>query len=133
LPGVVKGLRDGCSGDAERCAELEKIESYVLESMAQDFERYEPGLVLVDLKAKEDPRDLYDNISFDLLGFFVDGSPRFAKIWERYELVDKITFDATFTSKKRTFEIWVQRSKAEYEPAQSKLGTAVPTGLRVTR
>ena len=133
LPGVVRGLRDGCSGDVERCAKLEETKGYILESLAADFDRYQPGIVFVDLKPKEDPEDLWDHKSFDLLQFFMQGSPRFAEIWKRYEKVDEIAFITKFTKKRRTFEIWVRRTEPQDEPAHTSLGPAVSTGSKVAR
>ncbi len=132
LPGVVKGMRADCRADVERCERLKEIRSYALNGLAEDLETYKPGVVVVDFRDKDDPSFLYDENEFDLLRYFIDGSPRFAKAWQQYEFKDRVTVLAKPARKMRTFEVWVRRTGPEAEPAQTSFGTAAPLNAVTT-
>ena len=65
--------------------ELREIETYMRESVLEDFTRHRPDLVFVDVRPQ---KSHFEEIAFDYLEFF-GSDPRFAALWRGYSRIGR--------------------------------------------
>ena len=87
IPGAVIGLAsERCPTDAEYCAPLQKILADIRSDNTQDFLRYRPDVVFVDMR---EDKSYFHGQAFDYLAFQLD-DPDFAKSWANYRKVAEV-------------------------------------------
>jgi hypothetical protein len=82
VPGVANNLASATT-EKER-ESLLAAEHYAIRLTVEDFERYEPGLVIVDVG---EPKQGFTH-AFDFLDFY-RSSPEFAQLWEQYAIAGR--------------------------------------------
>ena len=87
VPGAVIETRSKrCPADRDHCAPFEKILDDARQSNTEDFLRYQPRLVVFDVREE---KSYFHGVDFDFLEFQLE-DPRFAKAWSDYEKVGEV-------------------------------------------
>ena len=100
IPGAVVALEDAnCSADAAQCLRMEGILDKAREANTEDFLRYRPDLVFVDVRPD---KSYFEGLSFDYIEFQRE-DPLFAAAWQDYTRVGMAGED---------YEVWRRREGA---------------------
>jgi hypothetical protein len=100
LPGLLRA--QAANDDAGR-ALLARYRAPFVQSVLDDFARYQPSLVVVDRHAMPE-----FGAGFDILSLFL-ADPRFAKLWAGYSLVGSVTYPGGIYG----YELYVREGAAQ--------------------
>jgi len=120
LPGARMRLADKTGLDPQEERQLRGIEQYVIDSVAADFERRPPDLVIVDT---DNP--YMRDANFDYLAYF-ERDPRFARLWQPYVRIGEISLAVGASplndGTTRVFSLWCRPGPQHPCPALADPG-----------
>lgn len=106
-PMIVRSRADPTASTQAQLQKIDSLHRLDLDAVVEDFQKFKPKLVFVDHFYEQYSTALYGGLSVNLLDYYLH-DPRFADIWEEYQLVG--TLPARPPDNERTLDVWVRKS-----------------------